>query len=482
MTSGYTPRVQTLPLPITKGVYRNVDGEALSEFNYQTYDAYINELGWHVKRPGLMAFADLGFGTNYVITGMFWWPHKQIMLAVANGHVCKIEYIGGVAVVTDLGGVTLPSGITPVFTTDGTYAFVVAGGPIYYTDGSGALTVMADADAPTTVSHIDWIDGYLLATTGTNRFQYSDLNAPLSWNAGSFFAASGDADNIVALKVFKRQIFLLGSVTTEVWENIGSNPSIFKRVGGGLIERGIIAPYSVIKTKDSVYWMSDERRFIKFTEGNDVPISTPYDKEFDEMSSVSDCVSNYLNVGGTPFLLFNFPTANRTIVLNLLTNTWSEWGYYNVATAVYERFLGNWNCYSPTWGKTLCGSRKNSVIYELSRSHVDDAGNKIRMAVTSGHVNHGALSRKRSQLLRMNVVSGPANQPQTPVLLVRWKNNNKDWSGYREINLGDVGETWITKTLFNLGIYKTRQWEFVHTDLMAFAFGNVEENVEALDL
>ena len=480
--ANYKPNVETLPLPIVKGTYRNVDNEALSDRNFQLYDGYLNELGYHSKRPCLSNFGDLGLGTNYPVVGMFWWSHQNYALAVANGKVFKVEYSGGVAVITDLAGTALTNGIPAIFATDGTSVFVAAGGPILYTNGTAAMAAITDGDAPTTVTHVDWLDGYLLAINGTNKFFYSVVNDAQDWSALAFFSATGNADNIVAMKVFQREIYLFGSTTTEIWENAGEYPQVFRRVDGGFHEIGCIAPYSVINSEEGTYWLSDERRVTRLAQGGKPErISTPYDREIDEMSAVSDCIGNHLEIDGQPFLVFNFASASRSLVYNLASKTWSEWSYYNTATASYERFLGDHFCYAPTWGKNLAGSRLSSMIYTLSRMSTTDLGVQVRgPALTTGHIDHGTLKQKKCHELRMRVKCGPRDTTTTPVLMVRWRNNNKDWSSWHEISLGDVGETWIVKRLKRLGIYQTRQWEFVLTEPMQFSFGGVEEDVEIL--
>lgn len=478
--ANYKPNIQTLPLPITKGVYRNADNEALSDRNYQLYDGYLSETGYHVKRPGLSTFADLGLGANKPVVGLFWWPHKQYVMAVCDGRIFKIEYSGGVATSTDMGGTTLTNGITTTFATDGTYAFFAAGGPILYTNGTAAVAAIADGDAPTTVTHVDWLDGYLLAIDGTNKFYYSDLNTPLAWTATNYFQASGNSDNIVALKVFEREIYLFGSTTTEIWENVGGYPQIFKRIGGGFLEVGCIAPYSVVKTDEGIYWLSDERRISRVRGGRLERISTPYDKEIEMMDSVVDCVGNHIEIDSQPFLIFHFASESRTLVFNMASNTWSEWGYFNTSTSQYERFLGNYVCYAPVWGKYLTGCKLMSSVYEISRNNTTDLGDPIRMSLLTGHIDHGLLKRKKSHELRMRVKSGPAGMDQTPKLQLRWKDNNKNWSEIKEIPLGDIGDTWIVKRYQRAGIYQTRQWEFTLAEPMQFLFGGVEEDVEII--
>lgn len=474
--------IQTLPLPITKGVYRNADGEALSEFNFQLLDGYLNELGYHVKRPGVAPFADLLIGEGFPVMGMYWWPNKQYVLAISNGKCFKIEYTAGGVTVTDLAGTLLTSGITTTFTTDGTYAFFAAGGPILYTDGITGPTPIPDGDAPTTVTHVDWIDGYLLAINGTNKFFHSNLNDPTNWSALSYYSAVGNADNIVAMKVFEREIYLFGDVSLEVWENTGSIPSIFQRVQGSYKDVGCAAKYSPVFSEFGIFWLSNKRRFVKYSGGSIEPVSTPYDKEIEEMSSVSDCVGNLVKINGITFMLFLFSSEDRTLAFNTANNTWSEWRHYNTTTGEYERFLGNYHCHAEGWGMELVGSKDEAIVHAFSPTAYDDDGAPIRFSLQTGHVDHHSNSQKRCHELSMRVKRGTRELALTPVLMYRWRNDNKQtWSNWHEKSLGDIGESSIPVIMRNLGIYTTRQWEFVVTENVPFSFGSVLESVESLN-
>lgn len=473
--------IQTLPLPITSGVYRNTDGEALSDRNYSLLDGHLNELGYHVKRPGLGVFADLG-GSTSPVSGLHWWPHSQIVLAVSNGAIYKIAESGGVSIVTALGGVSLSSGITTTFATDGTYAFLAAGGQIVYTNGIAAPAVIADGDAPTTVTHVDWLDGYLLAAgDGTNKFYWSDVNDSLSWTSTSFASAVGNADETVALKVFNREIYLFGEVSLEIWQNTGSRPNVFQRIPGAFFNVGCIAPYSVCHSKIGIFWLSDERQFVRYQGGAPETISTPYDREIEEMVSVSDCTGHAIKIHGVEFLIFNFQSAGRTLVFNTVNQTWSEWTYYNTGTGNVERFMGHTFCYAKQWGLHLIGSRSDSVVYETSLDNYDDVGEEIAFDLVTGHVDHGTLERKRCYELSMRVRRGRVELATEPVVMFRWRDNNRQtWSNWHEMSLGNIGESDIVLRAKNLGIYQTRQWQFRQTDSVPFVFGSVMEKFEVV--
>ena len=340
------------------------------------------------------------------------------------------------------------------------------------------FATMADADAPTTVTHVDFIDGYVLANTGRGVFQFSDVNAPTTWTAASFATAMRNPDNITALKVFRRQVYLIGQVSTEIWENDGQSP--FSPTPGGFYEVGTIAPSSVVVSDDGIYWLGHDRHFVGVVGGSMKRMSTPYDKEIGEFSSVSDCIGHQIEIRGKPFLLFQFPTQQRTLVLNLAEETWSEWRFWDTTYGEYQHFLGKSYSYSPDWGLHLVGSRKDSKIYALSPSYKSDDGEEIRFKKTTGHIDYGTTVRKRSRELRIRAKRGEGVSSGSATMMLRWNDDNRGWSNEVSLSLGSIGETETVIRCFPRGIFRTRQYEIAITDSVGVTFGGAEEDIDLL--
>lgn len=483
--------MQTVPVPLFANVYRNVDGEELSDRNYELIDGYVDELGYSVKRPGLSLLLDLGYGTNLPVEGLFWWPHKQVVIAVCNNKVLKLSYTSGTLSATDITTNGPGTAATPTFgigtnanvATPTIYGVVAAGATMTTGNGTGTtisnFATMADADAPTTVTHVDFIDGYLLATTGTGVFQYADVNAPTTWSAGSYANAMRNPDVIKALKVFQRQIFLFGQVSTEIWENDGTTP--FAPIPGGFVDVGIVAPYSIVTNGDTMYWLDDNRHFVSYSKGVLQRVSTPYDYEIEGFSAVADCIGARIEIRGRPFCLFQFPTEARTLAFNVAENSWSEWRRWDTTYGEYQHFEAKSYCYSPDWGLHLVGSRRDSKIYALSPDYKSDNGDPIRFKKVTGHIDYGTTKRKRSNELRIRCKRGEGvSGGGQAVMMLRWKDDNRQWSNEHQVSLGSIGETETVVRLFPRGVYRTRQYEVTVTDNVGFTFGSAEEDIDVL--
>lgn len=485
-----------LTVPLFTPVYRNVNKEELSDQSYELIDGYLSESGYCVKRPNLDWTYVLGANSSAPVTGLYWWAAKNVVIAVCDKRIFKLTVSNnGITSVTDITGDPLNGGANPVFASGVNsnvssptfYNLIAGGGRIIESNGTGtsvsSYNLVADADAPTTASHIDFIDGYVIATTGKGFFQYSDVNAPLTWSAASFATAMRNPDIIRALKVYRRQIFLFGDLTTEVWENDGSSP--FSPAPGGFFDIGISAPYSIVAADEGIYWLSHTRHFVGVEDGGIKRISTPYDKEVMSFSSVEDCIGYKIEIRGRPFIVFNFVSEGRTLVYELTNKTWSEWAYWNKELGEYENFIGRSYCYCPKYGLHLMGARDGYRILLMNDTYLSNTGDSsIRFKRTTGHIDYGTNANKRCKELTFRAKRGTGlnsfDVSAEAKLMLRWNDDNKGWSNEEVISLGKKGEREIVVKCFPKGIYRTRQYEVTLTDAVAFTFGQAEEEVDIL--
>lgn len=72
----------------------------------------------------------------------------------------------------------------------------------------------------------------------------------------------------------------------------------------------------------------------------------------------------------------------------------------------------------------------------------------------------------------------PRSMPQDPIMLVRWRSDgNGKWSKFREISLGQPGDSKIVKRILGLGRYKTRQYEIIFFGDVPISLMSAEEDV-----
>jgi hypothetical protein len=469
----------TQDLPIHEGMVKAVDEVGLTTHQQAMYDCYVDELGVVNRRPGLVEFCDLG--TSAGLDGLFWWQKQEKALAISNGSTFELtDNQGNFSQITH-DDTDWEIGTRVTFADFATDIFGANGAKIKQIPSSGNVSDIADADAPTSVTHVAELERFLLANNvDTGECHRSDVNAPTSWQ-GNYFEAEAKKDDLVSLLAQNLELFLQGKSTLEVWANDGSTP--FSRLLQGYISSGTIAPYSFTwcNTPQTFCALNESREVVRIDGRTPVPISASLSKYIQGFSTVNDAIGDSIVISGRPYYSLAFPTEGVTIIYDFKSDQWYNWAYWNKNTAEYERFRGNCYCLAPDWNYLLVGDRANGKIYRFSDTTYQDNSQLLRTLIRTGHINWGTPRDKKCLRLEIRVKrtedsggSGALN------MYMRYRNNGQtSWTNQRTISLSAAeGEAEYQASLYQLGMYKSRQWEFVLTDNVALGLAQVQETFE----
>ena len=210
----------TLKVPLFGPVYQNVNGIELNDKTAELYDGYTNEENTTVKRPGLHRAGVIGSSPSYPIDSIAYLPKVDKNLLTCGGKIFSFDSDG---TETDCTGSVAINQARATYATDGTSCFVAHGGKIQQATLPGTFSEISDS--PSAVSHVAWLDGYLLANSvGSSQWYSSAVNDPDNFTDGDLWNALGNPDPVVGLYVLNRQIFLFGTQSLEIWENNGVTP------------------------------------------------------------------------------------------------------------------------------------------------------------------------------------------------------------------------------------------------------------------
>ena len=463
-------------LPINSGMVAAVDEVGLATHGASMIDVYVDELGSINRRPGLVALVDLG--TSAAVDGLYWWENQNRMLAISNGKTFEVTDATGTF--AEITGDAHEIGTRATFCDFGNDVYSANSARIKKIT-TASVSNIADADAPTDVTHVAFLDRYLLGNDGgTGNFYSSDVNVPASWS-GYYNEAEASPDRLVALLVANREIHALGAKSLEIFYNDGTSP--FSRLAQGFIQRGTVAPYSFVYcvSQDALCWLDEYRQVVVASGRTPLPLSLTMTKYIQGFSAVSDAIGDYVELSGKPYYVLRFPTEGKTLAYDFTAKNWYEWGNWNGGTASYDAFRGNCYAYSPDWNLTLVGDRANGKIYKFSDTDYTDNAGVLRSMIRTGHYNHGTEAARKFcnaiyfRLKRTNVVTVDA----TPDLMVKFRDNGKTaWNAEQSVSLQQVGNTEFRGKLTRLGSYYSRQWEFSLSDAYPLCLVSVEEDVE----
>jgi hypothetical protein len=324
---------------------------------------------------------------------------------------------------------------------------LVPGGSGYIYSVSGGLVEITDADftANGNPQHVVFIDGYFACSTDSKKWIVSALNDGTTWDALDFSTAESDPDKIVAPVVYFNQIYLVGSETTETFQNIGGSGFLFQR-GNQFFDKGCFSAFS-LKNSNGRFFMigggRDESPAIwMFQGGSFQKISTiPIDEVLESYSD--NALENAFSLawGSKGQYFVSFTISNRTFVYNITTGLWHEQksGIPNLDDDLIE---GRWrvNSIVSAYGYLLAGDNQDGRIGKIDYdTYTEYTNNIVRVFSTQPLFNMG--SSFRLPLIELITESGVGNDAVTePEISMAISENNVSFGYERKRKIGAKGK------------------------------------------
>jgi len=234
---------------------------------------------------------------------------------------------------------------------------------------------------------VDIVDNYFVySRPSSQQWGSSDPLSPIS-QALSFGSKDGAPDNLVALIVDHREIYLMGESSSEVWVDAGLFPFPFQRIPGTSTQHGVAAANSLSRLGNSFAYVSRNLR----GQGQIMQMDGYVPKRISTHAVENTLVNQYINdaiawtyqLEGHEVYVVSFPTINITWAFDVATNLWHKWLYVNSQNQ-FQRHRGNCSCVFQ--GMVLVGDYANGKIYELDNTNYTDDGNTIRRIRRAPHI------------------------------------------------------------------------------------------------
>lgn len=162
-----------------------------------------------------------------------------------------------------------------------------------------------------------YLDGYFFLSNPRYIFA-SNINDGTSFNGLSFGSAEMDPDKIVALFVYRNQLYAFGTEITEVYDNVGTSPFPLLRNDGYVIDKGTSSPHSIVECEESFMFIGGSRDELpaawRIESGTPIKISTPpIDRLLEALlqEELEVVFANSLSMEGGCFTVFSLP--DRTL-------------------------------------------------------------------------------------------------------------------------------------------------------------------------
>ena len=228
---------------------------------------------------------------------------------------------------------------------------------------------------------------FIFNQIGTNNW-YCSLSEQVAFNALDQGSKGTFGDPIQGIIPCQRNLWLVGSMTSEPWFNAGDPIFPFEEVFGQFIPYGTIAPYSICTTDVSAYWLGqnkDGRAIMLMVQGYSAKrVSTfALENEWLTYPRRDDAICYTYQQGGHDFVVIHFPSANKSWGLDLSTKQWHQraWidnnGILNRERVAFHAFAYDTNV-GMDW--------QTGQIYAIDQATMTDAGQPIVFVRSFPHI------------------------------------------------------------------------------------------------
>ena len=318
------------------------------------------------RAPGLTTLATVGAGP---IRGL--WTYGSYGYVVSGDTLYRLDSSWNAVAKGTVGG----SG--PVSMADnGTQLFIAANPQGYiYNASTDVFQQITDPDFPG-AGTVGYIDGYFTFNEpDSQKIWVTQLLDGTSVDPLEFASAEGNPDNVVAVFVDHREVWVFGTNSTEVWYDAGLLDFPLTRIQGAFNELGCAAPYSIAKMDNQVYWLGKDARgqgiVYKAAGYIGQRVSThAIEWQMQEYADLTDAVGYTYQQDGHNFYVLNFPSANTTWVYDVATGAWHERASLN--NGEFNRHRANNQMFFNS--TTVVGDYENGKIYEFDLNVYADDG------------------------------------------------------------------------------------------------------------
>ena len=318
---------------------------------------------------------------------------------------------------------------------------------------------------------VDITDNYFVYNKPDSQlWAASDLLSPIT-DPLSFASKDGSPDDLVSIIVDRREVYLLGEMSSEVWINSGAVPFPFTRIPGTSTQQGIAAQYSMSRMGNSFAYVSKNNRgeamVVRMNGYFPERISTHAVETTLVNQNVSNAIAWTYQLEGHEVYVVTFPsigTDGLTWAFDNTTGLWHKWLYRNNQNE-YERHRGN--CCAFFNQQVLVGDYANGKIYQLSRNFYTDDGQPIRRIRRAPHITTD-LQRQYFHELQIQFQPGvglSTGQGDDPQAMLRWSNDGgSTWSNEYWTTIGKQGK-YLNRAIWRrLGFSRDKVFEVSISD------------------
>ena len=311
-------------------------------------------------------------------------------------------------------------------------------------------------------------DGYgAFVDPDSEQFYLTGLYDFTSLDVLDYASAEGWPDNLVAIRMLYRELWLGGTETIEIWQNTGDTFP-FGRAPGGFIQQGVSAAATLVPFDNGMAWLNHQKH-MNWAQGRQpIKISTSkMDREIADLDVTDATAFEYAENGHT-FLVLNIPGDDCTRVYDAATKMWHKRRSFEGTNET--RWRGNCHVY---WNNQhIVGDYDNGKIYELSPDYYDDDGTELAAQLESNEITSDG---KKMFFNGLQIIfdHGKATGTLDPQAMLTFSDDGGNtWSNELWRSMGKIGEYSKLAKWWRLGsadhtrIFKLRITDAVNRNIL----------------
>lgn len=330
----------------------------------------------------------------------------------------------------------------------GNQAGFASGGNFYSLDlTTNILSTVISGD----VTQVGMLDGYgVVFQKALGRIRLTDLNDFTTADPTQFSGRSAAPDTWQAMLINPPDLWLIGSLSADVWYDSGDFPFPFAPRRGVNFKYGTSATFSVAMAGTTPLWLSanaDGAGIVVQAQGYNVqPVSTPAVEariaEYQRTSIISDAEAWGYQKNGHTYYVLRFPTAQACEVYDLTTGQWHERGTWISAQNRYDCWHPR--CHTHANGLHLVGDASTGQISILDEAYGTEAdGSAIRRVriTPSLYSEDRRIPLRRLEIYLERGLGTSTGQGSNPVLAVECSTDGgKTYGRERQGGAGRTGD------------------------------------------
>lgn len=412
--------------------------------------------------PGLTLFSTLSGeyrgginigGRAFVVAGNTLYELSSLGVATSRG-----------TLLTKTGRVSFAAGVSQVVIVDGPCGYIL-------TQSTNAFSRITSPNFPGS-RYVTFLHGYFVFVhPSTQQYFISSIDDATKFNALEFASAESSPDSLQVVISDHDELKLFGDFTVETAHDTGGADFPFTRNGGALMEVGCIAPDTVTKLDNSIYWVGQNE-----SGGGLVFKAAGYQPQIVSDDAISQFLQGSTNLaaataygyqqGGKTFYCINAPGLLTTLVYEAKSAKWHERAEIDLVTGQYKQHRATGYLYA--FGKCLVGSA-DGRIYTLDPLATSNAGDVLVRDRISPHNAGASLERIQFPRFQLDCSVGKSQAGQDAQVQLRYSNDGGlNWSSWQARSLGKTGAFNQRVVWHRLGQARDRVWQVRCTDDVTF--------------